>query len=407
MEQVYDVIIIGGGPGGMSAAIYAARGRLKTLILEEKRKAGGQARTTWEMENYPGFKETTGPELMENFREHAVKFGAEFKKETVISIKPSGFWKTIKTKSGQEYKTRAVIVSTGAEPRILGIKGEKEFRGRGVSYCATCDADFYQDLDVVVVGNGNTAIEESIYLTKFVNKVTIIVIHDQGILDADKILQEQAFNNDKIEFVWSSVLEEIRGDELVDRVLVKNIKSGETTELPANGVFVFVGTVPRTEFLKGLVRLSKFNYVETTEMMETSVPGIYAVGDVRVKFLRQVITAASDGATAAVAVEKYLEQEEYWRKNVMEVAGPVLVVFWSPVNQDSLKLLGQLEAMKLAEKGLKMVKIDTYRNKLIADRYQIKEIPAVIIFEHEEEVKRIVHPNEPEIDDFIAGVVTV
>ena len=214
-----------------------------------------------------------------------------------------------------------------AEPRVLGVKGEKELKGKGVSYCATCDADFYEDLDVVVLGNGDAAIEEAIYLTRFAAKVSIIVIHDEGILDATKVIQERAFRNEKIEFIWNSTLEEIKGDGIVEAVAVKNIKTGEVTELETNGVFIFVGTVPKTEMLKGKVELDQRGYIPTSEIMETNVDGVYAVGDVRVKYLRQVVTAAADGAIAAVAAEKYLQEEENFKNEVLEKELATAVMF--------------------------------------------------------------------------------
>ena len=381
MSQIYDLIIVGGGPGGLTAGVYASRSKLKTLCLEEKRKTGGQCATTSELENWPGVKETTGPALMKDFTEHAEKFGCEFKRGKVASIKVAedGFHKTVITKKGEEYVGKAILISSGAEPRVLGIPGEKEFRGQGVSYCATCDADFFEELDIVVVGSGNTAVEESVYLTKFVNKITMIVIHDEGTMDADKTAQEHCLANDKIEYVWNSTVQEILGDDLVTGVQLKNIKTGETSTLDCDGVFMFVGTVPRTDFVEGLIELTPQKYIKTNEKMETNVPGILAAGDVRDKFLRQVVTASGDGAIAAVAAEKYIESEENWRKNVLHEAQPVLVAFWSPVQSESLDLITKLET--LDNSNFKLVKVDAYKNPLLAERYQVKEIPAIIRFD--------------------------
>src|SRR6056297_379239 len=283
MSEVYDLIVLGGGPAGMASAVYGSRSRLNTLVLEAKRKTGGQPGTYHDMENYPGVPETTASELMENFRSHAEKFGTEFKRGEVKALEVDGFEKVVKCKKGEDYEAKSVVIATGAEPRKLGIKGEEEFKGKGVSYCATCDADLFTDLDIVVVGNGNSAVEESIYLTKFVNKITMVVIHDEGVMDAEKILQEKAMDNDKIDFVWNSVLEEIKGDGIVEKAVVKNIKTGEKEELECNGVFFFVGRVPNTDFLKNTVELTEHGYVKTNDNMETSSPGVYAVGDVRNK----------------------------------------------------------------------------------------------------------------------------
>lgn len=400
MSGIYDTIIIGGGAAGLSAGVYAGRAKLKTLTLHDKRQTGGQAATTWELENYPGFLEISGPDLMKKFKDHADKFGVEFKPGEVASIKLADdrFTKIVTTKDGAEYQTKTVIIATGADPRVLGINGEKKFKGRGVSYCATCDADFYEELDVVVVGNGNTAVEESVFLTKYVNKLTMIVIHDKGIMDAEKPAQEKAFANPKINFIWNSVLEEINGDELVTGVTVKNIKTGELTDLPCNGVFMFVGMVPKTEFLKGVVDLSPAGYIKVTPMMETNLPGVYGAGDVTDKFLRQIVTAASDGAVAAMAAEKYIEEEENWQHNVLNFDGDVFVAFWSPTNKPSIETITMLESFDLAAKGKKLVKIDTYKNQLISRRYDITQIPAVLKIRDGKVLDRAVAPTKDVIE---------
>ena len=397
MSTKYDLIIIGGGPAGIAAAIYGSRSRLKTLVLEAKRKTGGQPETYHDMDNYPGVPETTAPELMDNFRTHAEKFNTEFERGEVTNIEINGLEKIIKCKKDKEYKTKSVIIATGAEPRRLGIKGEEEFKGKGVSYCATCDAELFTDLDIIVVGNGNSAVEESIYLTKFVNKLTMVVIHDEGVMDAEKILQEKAMENEKIDFVWNSVLEEIKGDGLVEKAVVKNIKNGEKSEIDCSGVFFFVGRVPSTDFLEGVVDLTEHGYVETTKQMETDQPGVYAVGDVRNKVVRQVITAAGDGATAAVMAQGYIEEEEYWEKNVVNSDKPAVVVFWSVTDQKSMNIVSKLENMELEDKGYKFLKIDTYKNRLISNRYDIEEIPTVLKLKDGQVAERLVDPAEKEL----------
>ena len=305
--NVYDVLIVGGGPGGLAAGIYASRGRLTTAILE-KGSPGGQAATTMEMENYPGFfKEATGPDVMGNFLAHAKHFGTEILRGQAEKLELDGEIKKITTSKGETYLARSVILAPGAEPRSLGIKGEAELRGKGVSYCATCDADFFEELDVMVIGNGDAAIEEAMYLTKFADSVTVIVVHDEAVLDCNKLSAERAYKNPKIRWIWNSALEEILGDELVDAVVLKNLKTGELSKHDTNGVFFFVGTVPKTDFLQAKVALDEHGYILTNERMETNIPGVYAVGDARAKYLRQVITAAADGAIAAVAAERYLE----------------------------------------------------------------------------------------------------
>lgn len=364
----------------MTAAIYGARARLRTLVVERGR-TGGQAATTEEVQNYPGFPETTGPELMKVFTEHAEKFGTEIIKDQVIGLELDGSWKTVKTKRSGAFRARAVVLSPGAEPRTLGVKGESQFRGKGVSYCATCDAEFYTELDVVVVGNGDAAVEEAMYLTKFCDSVTMVIIHDEGIMDANKVAQERAHNNPKIKFVWNSVIQEIAGDGLVEKVFLKNIKTGELTDYETNGVFVFVGTVPRTEFLRGAVDLDERGYIITNEEMETSREGVFAAGDARRKYLRQIVTAAADGAVAATAAERCIAEEEYFHKEVLSPEVPVVALFWSPTIAASLDLVGQLEALAAGEAGkFILTKIDTFKNSRVVSRYSVTQCPTVILF---------------------------
>lgn len=385
----YDVIVIGGGPAGLTAGIYASRSKLATLVIE-KGNTGGQAATTEELENYPGFfGGITGPQLTAKMHEHASHFGCQFVKEEVLDVNFTGYNKIVTTKKNQ-YTAKTVILATGAEPRQLGLPGEAELKGKGVSYCATCDADFYEDLDVVVVGNGDAAIEEAIYLTRFAAKVRIIVIHDEGVLDATRVIQERAYNNPKIEFIWNSVLQSINGDGIVESVTVKNLKTGEVWDLEANGVFMFVGTLPRTGFLREKIELNQQAYIITNEQMETSVDGVYAVGDVRHKFLRQVVTAAADGAVAAVAAEKYIHEEENFRTEVLQQSKPVAVFFWSPMHKLSLDLVPLVEDFAAEhENKMKLIKVDTYRNQRVSRRYGVTDIPGVVLFDGGEPVARI------------------
>ena len=390
MAEIYDILVVGGGPGGLAAGIYGSRARLKTLIIE-KGRVGGQAATTNEMENYPGsFEGSTGPGLMERFADHAKAFGTGIVRGDIVDMELEGNVKKVITKDGEEYFGQTVIFAPGAEPRSLNVKGEGKLRGKGVSYCATCDADFFEDLDVVVVGNGDAAIEEAMYLTKFANEVTVIVIHDEGTLDCNKASAEKAFKNPKLKWVWNSVLEEIVGDELVEKVVIKNIKTGELSEKEVNGVFFFVGTVPKTKFLEGKIELDERGYIPTTELMETNVPGVYAVGDARVKYLRQVITAAADGAVAAVAAEKYLAEMESFREQVLESELPVLLCFWAPQVEESLTALGELEKVIEENQGkVALAKLDTYRNKKTAATYKVTACPTVILFDKGEVKGRI------------------
>ena len=379
--KTYDIIIIGGGPGGLAAGIYGSRARLKTAIIE-KGTPGGQAATTMEMENIPGFfGDITGPAIMKQYAAHAEHFGAEIIKGLVTDVRLDEPIKKVITASGEEYHARAVILSPGAEPRTLSIEGEKELRGRGVSYCATCDAGFYEGLDVVIIGNGDAAIEEAIYLTKFAETVTVIVIHDEGILDCNKASAEKAFKNPKIKWVWNSTLEKISGDELVESVVLKNIKTGKLTELQTNGVFFFIGTAPNTHFLIDKVALDEHGYIITNEFMETNKPGVYAIGDAREKYLRQVITAAADGVIAAVAAEKYLEEMDTLREVVLESELPVLLVFWSPQVEKSIEAIGEIEsAIEKTDGKVTLIKFDTSRYRKTSETYAVTKIPTVILF---------------------------
>ena len=304
--EVYDVVIIGGGPAGLTAGLYASRARLNTLLLEAM-IPGGQMMTTDIIENYPGFSQITGAELSAIVDEQAKGFGLTVETGEVTGLEVVGGQELVAKTAEKEYRAKAIIICTGTEYRKLGIPGEAEFTGRGVSYCATCDGAFFKDSTIVVVGGGDSALTEALFLTKFAKEVTII--HRRDALRATKIYQERAFANPKIDFLWSSVVEEIKGDKTVESVLVKNVTSGEMREVPTEGVFMFIGITPKTAFLKGLVEMDENGYIlANAENLQTSVKGVFAAGDVRKKLLRQVATAVGDGATAAFAVEKYLEE---------------------------------------------------------------------------------------------------
>ncbi|HAR40526.1 MAG TPA: thioredoxin-disulfide reductase [Coprothermobacter sp.] len=305
MPDLYDCLIIGAGPAGLSAAIYAGRARLSTIVFEKK-QVGGQAALTWGLENYPGsVEDPTGPKITARMREQAEYFGAVIKHEEVKSVDLSGKVKKVVTNKGT-YEGKTVILAPGASHIRLGIPGEEKFTGKGVSYCATCDADFFTDLDVVVIGGGDSGLQEGLYLTKYCNSVTIVEMLPE--LRASKILQERAANNAKVKILTHTAVESIEGEDLVEKVVLKDTQTDERTELQVQGVFVFAGMKPDTELFKGLVDMDEKGYIKTDEYMRTNVPGVFAAGDCRVKWLRQVVTAAADGAQAAVAAERYVDE---------------------------------------------------------------------------------------------------
>lgn len=310
MNNLYDVIIIGSGPAGLSAALYAARARMKTLILE-RTKVGGQIVTTDEVANYPGsVEDATGPSLIARMEKQVESFGAERKKDNIKEVDFSGKIKLLRGES-EEYQAKTVIIATGASPRHIGCPGENKLIGKGVSYCATCDADFFQDLEVFVVGGGDSAVEEAIYLTKFARKVTIV--HRRDELRAAKSIQEKAFKNEKIHFMWNTVVDEIKGEGILESAVFKNTQTGETHEYFADeedgtfGIFVFTGYLPINNLFKEKIQLNEGGYIITNDKMETNIEGVFAAGDIREKPLRQVVTATADGAIAAVQAEKYIE----------------------------------------------------------------------------------------------------
>ncbi len=312
MSKLYDVIILGAGPAGLSAGLYAGRYKLSTLIIE-KSQDGGQISITDEIENYPGQvidTDESGSSLVARMTAQAAKFGCERASANIVSVELEGEVKKLTDVNGNVYEGRTVIIASGAHPRPIGCKNEADYVGKGISFCATCDANFFEDLEVYVVGGGDSAVEEAIYLTKFARKVTII--HRRDALRAAKSIQEKAFANNKIEFMWDSVVEEVSGDEILTKMLVKNVKTGEITTIEADeedglfGLFGFIGLIPNTEIFADSKLNMENGYIVTDEDMHTNIEGVYAAGDVRKKSLRQVVTAAADGAIASSQVEHYL-----------------------------------------------------------------------------------------------------
>ena len=305
MSQIYDVIVIGGGPGGYTAALYAARANLSTLVLE-KLTPGGQMGTTDVIDNYPGFPEGIGGfELAMQMKQGAERFGAQTQLAEVTQVELAGQVKTVHT-SGGDYQARTVVLATGAHPRELGLPGERELRGRGVSYCATCDGMFYRGKTVVVVGGGNTAVSDVLYLSRLCEKVYLV--HRRDTLRASKVYLDPLQKAENVEFVWDSEVKQLLRDQAVTGVRVRNKKTGKERDIPCAGVFVAVGYLPNTQLYRGQVELDEAGYVLADETTQTNLPGVFAVGDLRKKPLRQVVTAASDGAVAAHFIEEYLNQ---------------------------------------------------------------------------------------------------
>ncbi|MGF3105188.1 thioredoxin-disulfide reductase [Rossellomorea sp. DUT-2] len=311
-EKIYDVIIVGAGPAGMTAAVYTSRASLSTLMLE-RGVPGGQMANTEEVENYPGFDHILGPDLSNKMFDHAKKFGAEYAYGDIKEIVDGEEFKTVKTGS-KEFKARAVIITTGAEYKKIGVPGEKELGGRGVSYCAVCDGAFFKGKDLVVVGGGDSAVEEGVYLTRFANKVTIV--HRRDELRAQKILQQRAFDNEKVDFIWNHTVKEINDKEgKVGSVTLVSTENGKETDFQADGIFIYIGMLPLTKPFANLGIINSEGYIETNEQMETKVPGIFAAGDVREKQLRQIVTATGDGSIAAQTAQHYIEELKEKVKN--------------------------------------------------------------------------------------------
>ena len=307
-EKHYDIVVIGGGPGGLCAGLYGARAKRKTICLE-KYLPGGQIANTEEVEDYIGFDLISGAELAMKMAEHAKRFGLEIGSEEVEEVYVDGDERVVRCASGVLYRAKAVILATGGSPVYLGVPGEQEYAGKGVSYCAICDGAFFKDQVIAVVGGGDAAVEEGTFLTKFASKVYII--HRRDELRAQKIIQQRAFDNPKIEFIWDSVVEEIKGDgKQVNAVKLKNVKTDETSELAVGACFPFIGFRPNSSVTREELKKDDGGYIITDAKMETSIPGIFACGDVRAQLVRQITNAVGDGTTAAVAAEKYIEELE-------------------------------------------------------------------------------------------------
>lgn len=302
-DKIYDVIIIGSGPAGLCAAIYAERARLETITIEKQYMSGGQVLNTYEVDNYPGLPSINGFEMGQKFRKHAEDLGSTFKKDEVMELKVMDKIKQVICKK-QTYLTRTIIISTGANPRMLEVKGEKEFYSKGISYCATCDGAFYRDKTTAVVGGGDVALEDAIFLSRMCKKVYLI--HRRNEFRGAKVLQEKVLNLNNVEIIWDTTVDEIKGDKFVNLLNLKNVISNEISTLEIDGVFVAIGIIPNSNIFEKHLKLDDSNYIIASENCKTSIQGVFVAGDVRTKELRQIITAASDGANAITSIEKYL-----------------------------------------------------------------------------------------------------
>ena len=400
MEK-HELVIIGAGPAGMSAAIYGRRAGLDVLVLE-RGATGGQINITDEIENYPGVAHATGPEIGEMLKNHALKFNTEIRMIDSSKVELRGDKKiviTTKNKEVNEIEAEAIIVATGAHFRGLGCEGEAEHIGQGVSFCAVCDGAFFEDLEVAVVGGGNTAVEEGGYLTKFASKVYII--HRRDEFRADRAAIAQALANPKIQPVYNTVVEKIEGDGMVENLVLKNVKTGEISNLPVSGVFMFVGQEPDDDCVKGLVKADKGGWIITNDHMETSVEGIFAAGDVRSKYLRQVITAAADGAVAAMAASSYINEQLHLRSTLLE-PDEVKAFFYSSIDEAQMKLSNAVENFAKS-KGVKVPVIDGYRNARMTEKLNLADkMPAVATIKKGVVEKVVTVNSEAEIERSLA-----
>ena len=387
MEERYDVIIIGGGPAGLAAAIYAGRAGRKTLMIE-KGSFGGRINDTREIRNYPGFISDSGAGLMQKFKAHAQSYATNvFKRTTVTGLETmeDGAF-LVHTKRRGDFIGDCVILDTGTKPRVLGIPNEIELAGHGVAYCATCDAEFFRDKEIYVLGAGDQAIEESGYLTNFAKKVTVIVLHEEGHLDCNEMAAAEAYANPKIEFVWNTTLQEILGDEEVRGLILKNVVSGETREVRADGIFFFVGMVPQTAFVQNVVACDAKGYILVNEKKETSVPGIYAVGDCTQTFLRQVVTAAADGTIAATASERYCRERNQLKSILTPDSGRVAFLFYNPYESSQIEQVTQLE--EALQNDYTVIRQDITRQTLLYQLLHMDGTLSSAMFEHGKLIKK-------------------
>jgi thioredoxin reductase (NADPH) len=386
----YDVIIIGGGAAGLTAGIYCGRAKLKTLILE-KSLVGGLATYTNEIENYPGFPEgATGLGLMDLFYKQAKKFGVDFK---LTDVKSVSFEKDIKIVETfrTTYLAKVVIAAGGGKPRLTGAKNEELYLyDKGISFCATCDAAANTGKTVMVIGSGDAAIEEGMFLTKFADKVIVSVMHEEGKMDCNEIAKTQALAHSKMEFVWNTVVESFEGAERLDTVMLKNLKTQEILPYKVDSCFLFIGYLPNTELFNGVLDMNRGGYLLTNEKMETNVPGVFAVGDIRDKFLKQVATAVGDGAIAGYAAERYIAEDEIYESQILNEGKASVVYLYNAADSICREILPIIDTFKSKHGNrIGVTKIDTYKSDGIAKKLGISTCPCVVCIDQNKVVKVI------------------
>lgn len=405
--ESYDVVIIGGGAAGLTAGIYAGRARLKTLLLE-KALVGGLATYTNEVENYPGFPNSPkGEDITNLMKEQAKKMGVDFKLTDVKSVELAGEEKVVET-FRNKYIAKSVILATGGRPRITKAKNEENYLfDKGISFCATCDAAANTGKTVVVIGSGDAAIEEGMFLTKFAEKVIVSVLHDEGKMDCNEIAREAALKNPKMSFIWNTVVDSFEGEGHLDTVVLKNVKTGELIPVSCDNCFEFIGYIPNTEIFQGQINLTPQGYIITNEKMETNIEGVFACGDVRDKWLKQVATAVGDGAIAGFAAEKYIAESECFEHIIMQKEKPGLTYIYNAIDASSRAFLESIKHVEESFEGKIIVnRVDVYKSTGIADRLGIKAFPAVVLTKEGKVVNSMVQSlNETAVMDAVKEII--